>query len=70
MSVDNKMFLFYWLFIVGVGLIGLVIVFLLCRKFLKDVLNIIFWEKFCGVGGRMNINRSVSDLCCMVDFGV
>lgn len=70
MNFVDKMFLFYCLFIVGVGFIGLVIVLLFCWKFLKDVLNIIVWEKFWGVGGWMIINRNFSDLWCIVDFGV
>lgn len=64
------MIFFYWLFIVGVGFIGCVMVSLFCKKFLKDVLNIIVWEKLCGVGGRMNIYRCESDLCVIVDLGV
>ena len=69
MSADNKMPSPHRLLIVGAGLTGSVTASLLRRKFPKDALNITFWEKSRGAGGRMNTNRSASDSRCTVDLG-
>ncbi|RMX48111.1 hypothetical protein pdam_00002604 [Pocillopora damicornis] len=69
MSADNKMPSPHRLLIVGAGLTGSVTASLLRRKFPKEALNITFWEKSRGAGGRMNTNRSASDSRCTVDLG-
>lgn len=60
-SEKGEMAVPHRLLIVGAGLTGSVSAALLRKKFAKQLLDITFWEKSRGAGGRMNTNRFPSD---------